>query len=77
MQEIEDKGFEKKPEKKHVVNYELTWTRNMGNFESLKVTVGLSQDGYGHPAQTMSKVRDWVEENLGTALEEVTEAVRK
>lgn len=76
MQEIEDKGFEKKPEKKHIVNYELTWTRNMGNFESLKVTVGLSQDGFGHPDATMAKVREWVESNLGTAVEEVTEAVK-
>lgn len=65
-----------KTEKKHVVNYELTWTRNMGNFESLKVTVGLSQDGFGHPDKTMEKVRGWVEDNLGKAVEEVTEAVK-
>jgi hypothetical protein len=63
-------------DKKHVVNYEVTWTRNMGNFESLKVTVGLSQDGYGHPDTTLAKVREWVETNLGTAVEEVTESVK-
>jgi hypothetical protein len=76
MQEIENKGFDKKPEKKHVVNYELTWTRNMGNFESLKVTVGLIQDGYGHPDVTLAKVRSWVEDNLGVAVEEVTQSVK-
>jgi hypothetical protein len=65
-----------KNEKKHVVNYELTWTRNMGNFESLKITVGLSQDGYGHPDVTLAKVREWVEENLGVAVEEVSESVK-
>lgn len=75
MQEIDNTGA-KKPEKKHVVNYELTWTRNMGNFESLKVTVGLSADGYGNPDVTMSKVREWVENNLGTAVQEVSEAVK-
>lgn len=75
MQEIDNTGS-KKPEKKHVVNYELTWTRNMGNFESLKVTVGLSADGYGNPDVTMGKVREWVETNLGTAVEEVSEAVK-
>jgi hypothetical protein len=75
MQEIDNTG-EKKSEKKHVVNYELTWTRNMGNFESLKVTVGLSADGYGNPDVTMAKVRTWVEDNLGTAVEEVTQAVK-
>jgi hypothetical protein len=71
MQEVN-----KKPEKKHTVNYELTWTRNMGNFESLKVTVGLSQEGTGHPDATMAKVREWVENNLGTAVEEVSQAVK-
>ncbi|QWT29944.1 hypothetical protein SEA_SHAM_50 [Streptomyces phage Sham] len=75
MQEIDNTGS-KKPETKHVVNYELTWTRNMGNFESLKVTVGLSADGYGNPDPTMAKVRAWVEDNLGTAVEEVTQAVK-
>lgn len=67
-----DKGVEKK----HTVNYELTWTRNMGNFESLKVTVGLSVDGSGHPDITFAKARNWVETNLGVALEEVTESVK-
>lgn len=64
------------PEKMHTVNYELTWTKNMGNFESLKVTVGLSVEGSGHPDKTMAKAREWVETNLGTAVEEVSEAVK-
>jgi hypothetical protein len=65
-----------KNEKKHEVNYELTWTRNMGNFESLKVTLGLSQEGYGHPDATLVKVREWVEDRLSVAVEEVSEAVK-
>lgn len=72
MHEV-DKGV---TEKMHTVNYELTWTRNMGNFESLKVTVGLSQEGVGHPDKTLAKVREWVETNLGVAVEEVTESVK-
>jgi len=75
MQEMNEAG-DKVPAKKHVVNYELTWTKNMGNFESLKVTVGLSLDGYGHPDTTLSKVREWVEDNLGKSVEEVSEAVK-
>jgi hypothetical protein len=63
------------PEKMHRVNYELTWTKNMGNFESLKVTVGLAADGTGNPDVTLAKVRDWVEENLGTAVADVTETI--
>ncbi len=49
---------------KHKVHFEITYTKNLGNFESAKVTVGLEQEGTGHPDNTMSKVKKWVENNL-------------
>lgn len=60
---------------KHTVNYDISWTKNMGNFESLKINVGLSLDGYGNPTPTLNKVREFVEENLGKAVAEVTATI--
>lgn len=60
---------------KHEVQYDVQWTKNMGNFESLKINVGLSLEGYGNPNATLAKVRAFVEENLGTAVSEVTATI--
>jgi len=42
----------------------------MGNFESLRVDVGLEIDGTGNPTPTFDKAYQWVEEKL---LEKVNE----
>lgn len=59
----------------HRVKYSVGWTRNMGNFESLRVDLGLEEDGGGHPDVTLGKVRKWVEDQLATAVEEVSAQV--
>lgn len=64
-----------RPALKHEVEYSLSFTKNMGNFESLRVNVGLSAEGYGNPSVTLAKVRDFVEENLGVAVQEVSAAI--
>lgn len=60
---------------KHEVHYDLSWTKNMGNFESLKINVGLSLEGNGNPTPTLAKARKFVEENLGIAIEEVVATI--
>lgn len=64
------------PVRMHRVKYEITFTKNLGNFESSKIAVGLEQDGFGHPDATFSKVREWVEVNLEVAVKEVNEALQ-
>lgn len=59
----------------HQVTYDLTFTKNLGNFENVKIEVGLKQDGQGHPDVTLARVRKWVEENLEKAIKEVVEAL--
>ncbi len=61
---------------KHTVTYELNFTRNLGNFENIKINVGLAQEGYGHPNETLKKVREWVEKNLATAVDEVVSEIQ-
>lgn len=63
------------PVKMHRVKYDISWTKNMGNFESLKVNVGLEADGTGNPDVTFAKVVEWVEERLGERVVEVTAAI--
>lgn len=69
MSELQERGA------KHTVQYDISWTKNMGNFESLKINVGLSLEGYGNPAPTLAKVRAFVEEKLGEAVAEVTSTI--
>jgi len=64
------------PVKMHRVKYDISYTANLGNFESAKINVGLEQDGLGHPDVTFEKVRQWVEENLEIAVKEVTSALK-
>ena len=50
----------------HRVNVDMSFTKNLGNFESLKVNVGLALTGRPDetPDQTYAKVADWVEARL-------------
>jgi len=62
MHEIEKPG--------HRVKVTIGYTRNMGNFESLRVDIGLEADGTGNPNETFDKVYGWTERKL---LEKVAE----
>lgn len=64
------------PIRMHRVRYSITYTHNLGNFESAKIDVGLEQDGFGHPDATFAKVRPWVEENLEAAVKDVVGALK-
>jgi len=64
------------PVRMHRVKYNITYKKNLGNFENIDISVGLEQDGFGHPDATFAKVREWVEENLGTAATEVITSVQ-
>jgi hypothetical protein len=54
----------------HRVKVTIGYTRNMGNFESLRVDIGLEADGVGNPNKTFEKVYSWTE---GKLLEKVAE----
>lgn len=64
-------------EKTHRVKYTVGWTANMGNFESLRVDVGLEIDGTGNPDATLAKVARWVEDNLGERVAEVKKTIEE
>lgn len=64
-------------EKTHRVTYAVGWTANMGNFESLRVDLGLELDGVGNPDATLNKVAKWVEENLGARVVEVRKQIEE
>lgn len=60
---------------KFAVTYEVAFTKNMGNFESLKINLGLTQEGVGGKAAAdlvLARTRHWVEDNLGKAVTEVS-----
>lgn len=48
----------------HRVKVSLGYTRNMGNFESLRVDIGLEADGHGNPGPTFDKTYAWAEKRL-------------
>lgn len=79
MSNLHDPKIEEKPAaqsvRMHRVKYEITYTKNLGNFESSKVSVGLEQENWGDPSVTFGRVRQWVEENMETAVKEVNEAL--
>jgi hypothetical protein len=62
--------------KMHRVKYELTYTKNLGNFENIKIDVGLEADGSGDPSVTFAKVVDWVKENLDKQVSEVVSEIQ-
>lgn len=68
---------EKRVPSKHKVGVSLGYTRNMGNFESLRVDVSLELDGAGNPQVTFDKVYSWVEERLVEKVRELEEEVRE
>lgn len=49
----------------------------MGNFESLRVDVGLELDGVGNPNATFEKAWTWTEAKLVEKVAEVEEALTK
>jgi len=75
MSELKDRSEDREPLRMHRVKYELRYKKNLGNFENIDISVGLEQDGFGHPDITMAKVREWVEDNLGVAVIEVVASV--
>jgi hypothetical protein len=70
MHEVEPKGTP------HRIKVSLGYTRNMGDFESLRMDIGLELDGYGNPNPTFDKAYKFVEDRLMAHLSEVEEEVR-
>lgn len=68
MHEIEKPG--------HRVKVTLGYTRNMGNFESLRVDIGLEADGTGSPNETFDKVYGWTERKLLEKVAEIEEELK-
>ena len=64
-------------EQAHRVKVSLGYTRNMGNFESLRVDIGLEADGTGNPNTTFDKVYAWTEKKLLEKVAEVEEELTK
>jgi len=62
--------------KTHRVKVNLGYTRNMGDFESLRMDIGLELDGTGNPNPTFEKAYNWVEGKLLANLAEVEEEIR-
>lgn len=61
-------------DRKFKVKYSVAFTKNMGNFQSLRIDLGLEQEGFGSKADAdslLAKTRSWVEDNLGKAVSEV------
>jgi hypothetical protein len=59
---------------KHRVSVSAGYTKNMGDFESLRVDVGLEIDGKPGetPEQTYLRAAEWVEKKLVDKVDEVT-----
>lgn len=66
-----------KPGANHRVKVSVGYTRNMGNFESLRVDIGLDLDGVGHPDQTFAKAYGWCEQKLLEKVSEIEEELKK
>jgi len=48
----------------------------MGNFESLRIDIGLEVDGYGNPSETFDKAYAWAESKLVDKTTEVEESLK-
>lgn len=55
----------------HRVKVSIGYTRNMGNYESLRVDIGLEADGTGNPNDTFDKVYGFAERKLLEKVDEV------
>lgn len=59
-----------------VIKYSLLYTKNLGNFENIKIEVGMESPLNGkHPDQVLERVRTWVEDSLGDATAEVVASI--
>lgn len=67
---------EKKAPANHRVKVNVGYTRNMGNFESLRVDVGLELDSAGNPTVTFEKAYNWAEQTLLDKMNEVEEQMK-
>jgi hypothetical protein len=61
----------------HRVKVNVGYTRNMGNFESLRLDIGLEVDGVGKPSDTFEKAWEWTEAKLVEKMAEVEAALGK
>lgn len=68
------KEIENGPE--HTVKVSVGYTRNMGNFESLRVDIGLEVKGHGNPNATFDKAYTWAESKLLEKMAEVEESLK-
>jgi hypothetical protein len=59
----------------HRVKVNLGYTRNMGNFESLRLDIGLEVDGIGKPSDTFEQAWKWTEAKLVEKMKEVEETL--
>jgi hypothetical protein len=60
----------------HRVKVSVGYTRNMGNFESLRVDVGLELEGKGNPNPTFEKAYNWAEGKLLEKVDEVEKQLK-
>ena len=61
----------------HRVKVSVGYTRNMGNFESLRVDIGCEVDGNGqNPNETFEKAYQWAETKLIAKIDEVEKDIR-
>lgn len=63
-------------EANHRVKVMVGYTRNMGNYESLRVDVGLELDGVGNPTPTFDKAYGWAEGKLLEKIQEVEDQLK-
>ncbi len=64
-------------ERNCIVKYDLVYTSNLGNFESIKIGVGLEQETQSaQREEVFEKVREWVEGKLEVAVQEVVEQLK-
>jgi hypothetical protein len=68
MHEVEPAG--------HRVKINIGYTRNLGNFESLRLDIGLELDGSGNPNVTFDRGYKWVEAKLSEKMTEVEEELK-
>ena len=61
----------------HKVSVAVGYTRNMGNFESLRVDIGLELEGTGNPNDTFTKAYGWCEKKLVEKVAELEEEVKE
>lgn len=64
------------PIRMHRVKFGLAYKVNLGNFENVDISVGLEQDGFGHPDVTMEKVSKWVADELVAKMQETLAAIK-